>query len=405
MTNFIVGNEPNVNRFWQPQYTNGQDAAAKDYEHTLAYAYDKIKVARPDSVIWGPAISSRGNDNATAASNPSHSPVWFIADMAAAYKASGRTKPIFDAFNMHPYPPIQDTDPFSKPFQWPQAGAANLDRIKQALWDGFNGTAQPIPAEQIGGRQAQSARFGDAGLPIELDEVGEQTNVLQTSHAGAYTQDGAENITPIDEATQAQHYTDLAEMAACDPDVQSLLYFPLIDNTPIAAGFQSGQLYADLAHKQSYSAMKQKIASAHGQCTGGVSGVPTTWVHTTSVLGAKPYFNGNDTSSFVVPTQAVRDRLASGVGYRERGCDLCRDADERRHPSDGRHTRHRDGAGVLQAGDQVHRPDPGWRVPAQGRAHRRHEPGAHAHARDAAPVRRRRSGRWNSLDAARNDQR
>ncbi len=294
VTNFIVGNEPNVNRFWQPQYTNGQDAAAKDYEHTLAYAYDKIKVARPDSVIWGPAISSRGNDNATAASNPSHSPVWFIADMAAAYKASGRTKPIFDAFNMHPYPPIQDTDPFSKPFQWPQAGAANLDRIKQALWDGFNGTAQPIPAEQTGGRQAQSARFGDAGLPIELDEVGEQTNVLQTSHAGAYTQDGAENITPIDEATQAQHYTDLAEMAACDPDVQSLLYFPLIDNTPIAAGFQSGQLYADLAHKQSYSAMKQKIASAHGQCTGGVSGVPTTWVHTTSVLGAKPYFNGND---------------------------------------------------------------------------------------------------------------
>jgi hypothetical protein len=298
--NFIVGNEPNVNRFWQPQYTNGQDAAAKDYEHTLAYSYDKIKVLRPDSTVWGPAISSRGNDNATAASNPSHSPVWFIADMAAAYKASGRTKPIFDAFNMHPYPPIQDTDPFSKAFQWPQAGAANLDRVKQALWDGFNGTAQPIPAEQPGGRVAQSVRFGDAGLPIELDEVGEQTNVLQTSHAGAYTQDGAENITPIDEPTQAHHYTDLAEMAACDPDVQALLYFPLIDNTPIAAGFQSGQLYADLAHKQSYGDMKTKIASAKGQCGSGVSGVPTTWTHTSDVIGAQAYFAGNDSPSSTV---------------------------------------------------------------------------------------------------------
>ena len=58
-----------------------------------------------------------------------------------------------------------ERDPFSKAFQWPQAGAANLDRVKQALWDGLNGTSQPTPAEQAGGRTAQSARFGDAGPP------------------------------------------------------------------------------------------------------------------------------------------------------------------------------------------------------------------------------------------------
>ena len=287
--NFIVGNEPNVNRFWQPQYVGGQDAAGKDYEHTLAYSYDALKVTRPDAIVWGPAISSRGNDDANAASNPSHSPVWFIKDMADAYKASGRSKPIFDEFDMHPYPPTQDTDPFSKPFQWPQGGAANLDRIKQALWDGFNGTAQPVPAEQAGGRTAQSARFGGQGLPIDLDEVGEQTNVLQTSHANAYTSP-PENVTPIDEPTQAAHYTELAEMAACDPDVKRLLYFPLIDEQAVSSGFQSGQLYVDLTHKQSYDAMKQKIASAKGECQGGVSGVPTTWQHTTQVIGAQALF-------------------------------------------------------------------------------------------------------------------
>ena len=325
--NFIIGNEPNVNRFWQPQYTGGQDAAGKDYEHTLAYSYDKVKVARPDAIIWGPAISSRGNDNANASSNPSHSPVWFIKDMADAYKASGRTKPIFDEFDMHPYPPIQDTDPFSKPFQWPQAGAANLDRIKQALWDGFNGTAQAIPAEQPGGRVAQSAarsRFGNQGLPIDLDEVGEQTIVIGTPHQNAYT-DPPENVSPIDEPTQAQHYTDLAEMAACDPDVKALLYFPLIDNTDIAAGFQSGQLYADLAHKQSYAAMKQKIASAQGQCQGGVAGVPQAWVHTTGVIGAQALFGPAATRP------GSPGNKPGGIGSLqvsddcERGCDVLGD--------------------------------------------------------------------------------
>jgi hypothetical protein len=291
--NFVVGNEPNVNRFWQPQYSGGQDAAAKDYEHTLAKSYDALKQARPDSVVWGPAISSRGNDNANAASNPSHSPVWFIKYMGDAYRASGRSKPIFDEFNMHPYPPTQDTDPFTKPFLWPQAGAANLDRIKQALWDAFNGTAQPIPAEQPGGRTTQSASFGNAGLPIDLDEVGEQTVV--TGHEGAYT-NPPDGITPISEAQQSQAYTDLMELAACDPDVKALLFFPLIDEQDIHNGFQSGELFADQAHKQSYDGVKNKIATAHGQCQGGISGISQAWVHTTSVVGAQAAFAGQGTA-------------------------------------------------------------------------------------------------------------
>ena len=260
--NIIVGNEPNVNRFWQPQYSGGQDAAGKDYEHTLAYSYDKVKVARPDITVWGPAISSRGNDNATAASNPSHSPVWFIKYMGDAYRASGRTKPIFDEFNMHPYPPIQDTDPFSKPFQWPQAGAANLDRVKQALWDAFNGTAQPIPAEQAGG---QIAKFAGAGLPMNLDEAGEQTVV--TGHEAAYNSP-PENVVAIPEQQQSDNHVQLAEIAACDPDVKALLYFPLIDDTSLSGGFQSGNLFADFAHKISYGGVKAKIASAKGSMPG-----------------------------------------------------------------------------------------------------------------------------------------
>ena len=313
VTDIIVGNEPNVNRFWQPQYAGGKDAAATDYEHTLAQAYDALKAVRPDAVVWGPAISSRGNDDANAASNPSHSPVWFIKYMGDAYKASGRTKPIFDEFDMHPYPPIQDTDPFSKPFQWPQAGAANLDRVKQALWDAFNGTGQPVPAEQPGGRTTQ---FAGQGLPINLDEVGEQTVV--TGHEAAY--DGTpENVTPISEAQQAANHVELAEIAACDSDVKALLYFPLIDDRGISSGFQSGNLFADLAKKASYTALKNKIASAKGLCQGGVPGISGTWMHTTQVVGAQGVFGGPGTAVGSQPSNKPGNikTLSTGVTVTE----------------------------------------------------------------------------------------
>ena len=284
---FIVGNEPNVNRFWQPQYVNGHDAAAADYEHTLAQSYDALKLVRPDSIVWGPAISSRGNDNAKATSNPGHSPVWFIKYMGDAYRASGRTTRIFDEFDMHPYPRVQDTDSFVKPFLWPQAGAANLDRVKQALWDAFHGTGQPVVAEHAGSRTDQFA--APQALPIDLDEGGEQTTI--TGHEAAY--DGTtENVIPISEAQQAANHVVLAEIAACDPTVKALLFFQLIDNTGVSTGFQSGNLYADLTPKQSYADVKSKIASAQGLCQGGLTGIRESWAHTDQVLGAAGSFGG-----------------------------------------------------------------------------------------------------------------
>ena len=177
---------------------------------------------------------------------------------------------------MHPYPPIQDSAPFSKPFQWPQAGAANLDRIKQALWDAFNGTAQPVPAEQAGGQGGEVGSAG-TGLPINLDEVGEQTVV--TGHEGAYDAP-PENVVPITEQQQAASHVQLAEIAACDPDVDSLLYFPLIDDTSLSGGFQSGNLFADLAHKASYGGREGEDrggdgASARAASRGSPAAGPT----------------------------------------------------------------------------------------------------------------------------------
>ena len=84
-------------------------------------------------------------------------------------------------------------------------------------------------------------------------------------------------------------------MAACDPAVESLFFFPLIDESDDHNGFQSGNLFADLQPKQSYAAVKAKIASAQGACQGGVAGVPQSWRHTDTVISAQAFFGGGKT--------------------------------------------------------------------------------------------------------------
>src|SRR5205085_12484444 len=59
--------------------------------------------------------------------------------VGAAYYASGRARPIMDAFAYHPYPG-SSADSLDKGLPWPNASVANLDRIKQAVWDAFHGT-------------------------------------------------------------------------------------------------------------------------------------------------------------------------------------------------------------------------------------------------------------------------
>ncbi|MDE3025550.1 MAG: hypothetical protein KGI93_08280, partial [Acidobacteriota bacterium] len=99
----IVGNEPNLNRYWLPQFDDsGADVAAPAYESLLARTYDAVKAANPAAEVIGGALAPRGGD-VGGGIRPTHSPTAFIADMGAAYRASGRTTPIMDALSLHPY--------------------------------------------------------------------------------------------------------------------------------------------------------------------------------------------------------------------------------------------------------------------------------------------------------------
>jgi hypothetical protein len=263
----IVGNEPNQPRFWQPQFdAQGRNVSASAYGALLAASYDALKEVDPGINVLGLGLSSRGNDNPDAAGNVSTSPVRFIHELGAAYRASGRARPLMDALAYHPYP-RRDTDSLGDGILWPNAGATNLDRIKQAFWDAFNGTGQKT--------------FED-GLRVRLDEVGWQVAI---PHSALHAYFGRETVKPTTEATQAAIYASLVRHAACDPHVDALLFFGLRDE-PNLARWQAALIRADGTPRPAYGSLKNVIGRTGGRCVGRMR----TWRHSTTVEGASARF-------------------------------------------------------------------------------------------------------------------
>jgi hypothetical protein len=294
--NFVIGNEPNQPYFWQPQFDGaGHPVAAAAYESLLAASYDALKAVDPTINVIGVGLSPRGNDNPNARNNISRSPVRFLHDLGVAYRASGRTKPLMDEFAYHPYP-AKNTDAPDVGYPWPNAGLPNLDRLKQALWDAFNGTAQPTAPET--GRQT----FGPP-LRLELDELGWQAAV-EPSLANLYF--GAENMPTVDEAGQAQYYADSIRLAECDPAVMSLNFFLLVDE-PDLTKWQSGLERIDGSHRPSYDMVKQQIAQTHGTC----EGAPAHWKHSAQV--SLPFVNWGNLKKVRSP-RTTRWSFVAGAG-------------------------------------------------------------------------------------------
>ena len=68
---FIVGNEANVNRFWQPQYApTGKAVSCATYVGVLAAAYDALKGINAGINVIGVGLSPRGNDDPRAREQP-----------------------------------------------------------------------------------------------------------------------------------------------------------------------------------------------------------------------------------------------------------------------------------------------------------------------------------------------
>ena len=55
-----------------------------------------------DVEVYGGAVSPRGSDRPDGI-RPTHSPTLFIRELGLAYRASGRTRPVMDAYVQHVY--------------------------------------------------------------------------------------------------------------------------------------------------------------------------------------------------------------------------------------------------------------------------------------------------------------
>jgi hypothetical protein len=254
---FIIGNEPNLNRFWLPQFgPNGEDVAAPAYEQLLATTYDALKAFRPHSTIYGGALAPRGVDKPDTGRD-THSPTAFITDLGAAFRASGRAVPIMDAFAFHPYPENSATGP---DFPHPNStaiGLADYSKLVGLLGAAFDGTAQR-----------------GSSLPILYDEFGIETRI-PANKASLYTGTEPATTKPVDEATQAQMYLQAMQMSFCQPTVLGLFLFHFQDE-PALSAWQSGVYYVDGTPKSSLAAVAAAAASVHRGVVAACPGLQLT---------------------------------------------------------------------------------------------------------------------------------
>jgi len=239
---FIVGNEPNLNRFWMPQFSNrGVDVGAPAYERMLAQTYDALKAVSPTLTVIGGAVSPRGNDSIPS---KKHSPTTFIRDLGLAYRNTQRTLPIMDEFSLHPY---EDNSSVPPSFAHPRTttiSLADYPKLVKLLGQAFDGTAQ------IG-----------SSLPIVYDEFGVQSRIPATK-AALYEGIEPRSFRSVSESTQGSYYAEALAMAACQPTVTAILLFHVSDESDLDR-WHSGVFYADDTPKASLPVVQRAIQSLH----------------------------------------------------------------------------------------------------------------------------------------------
>lgn len=242
----IVANEPNLNRFWLPQFgSDGSSVSPAAYLLLLAGVYDALKAESPDVTVYGGAVSPRGGDNPNG-TRQTHSPTKFIQELGADYRASGRRLPIMDAFAIHPYGDNSSQAPTVGHPLGTSIGVADYGKLVSLLGQAFDGTAQR-----------------GSTLPILYGEFGVESQI-PSSKASLYSGTEPTATKPVTEATQAKYYEQALAMAFCQPTVAGIMIFHAQDEQE-RAGWQSGIRYVDGTPKSSLT----RVTEALDRTTGG----------------------------------------------------------------------------------------------------------------------------------------
>jgi len=229
-----IWNENNSPTFWP------QDAGPDAYEALLARCWDVLHGA-PTYV------------NVISSTAPRHDPAAFIAGVGAAYRASGRTRPLLDTFGHNPYPQDSAEAPSTTHAGSDYLGEGDYPALVQSLTAAFQGTAQPVPGMNGVGIWYLETGFQTVPPPDKLRFYRGKENDPQPVPAVAPAR--ADGQPAVDQASQLRA---AIRLAFCQPLVTGFFNFELLDEDKLG-GWQSGVLWRDGTRKPSYDTFKSAI--------------------------------------------------------------------------------------------------------------------------------------------------
>jgi hypothetical protein len=243
----IVGNEPNLNRFWMPQFgLDGSGVSAAAYLELLAETYDAIDAVAPETTVWGGALAPRGVDKPNTGRD-TISPTRFIREWGEAYRRSGRSTPFMDGFAFHPYGINSSSAVDLPPSDPDHLALIDQNKLVRLLGRAFDGTAQ------VG-----------SGLPILYDEYGIES-VVPSDKSSLYSGTEPRTTKPVSETMQAAAYAQALKLAYCQSNVAGVLLFHSHDEEGLL-GWQSGLYYPDGSAKSSLGVVRDTLdAIASGE--------------------------------------------------------------------------------------------------------------------------------------------
>jgi hypothetical protein len=226
----VIWNEANSPRYWPAE------SGAAGYEALLARCFDVLH-------------RIKANVNVIDSTASHYDPARFIRDLGAAYRASGRDRPIVDTFGHNPYPETASEGPWVSHGSLPVIGEGDYAKLMAALTEAFQFTAQRVPS-------ASWAR-------LWYLEDGFQTAVPWTLQPYYSGHENDRQVLPAMSLANAESQSDqlvaAISLAYCQPAVGAFFNFELYDETRLV-GWQSGVLYANGEPKASFAAF-QEIAA------------------------------------------------------------------------------------------------------------------------------------------------
>jgi hypothetical protein len=237
-----IWNEANSPTYW-PQENGGES-----YTALLAQCYDVLH-------------ARHGPVNVISSTASRHDPAAFIFWLGDAYRARGRTRPIFDTFGHNPYPEHSAEPPSTLHTDSDLIGQGDYETLMNVLQTAFDGTRQPVP--------------GNRGVTIWYLEDGFQTVPLPEKRRFYHGRENDRNALPamvserkrrtgvVDQASQLR---DAVLLAYCQPAVSGFLNFELLDEDRLG-GWQSGLLWRDRTRKPTYDVFKAVIAEVRRRDT------------------------------------------------------------------------------------------------------------------------------------------